>query len=174
GVLAMLCVLAVFVSAFFMEGANRSLFVPLALAVGFAMTTSYLLSSTFVPVLSVWLLRRHEQRHEQAGWTNRLAAKHQRIVAWLADRRKLLVPVYLSVTALVALGGYFLLGKEIFPTVDAGQLQLRIRATPGTRIEDTEEITKAALDGMKDMVGQDKVELSIAYVGTVPPAYPIN
>src|SRR5207253_1936129 len=55
--LAMLCVLAVFIPSYFMQGAARALFVPLALAVGFAMVTSYLLSSTFVPVLSVWLLR---------------------------------------------------------------------------------------------------------------------
>ena len=54
--LAMLCVLAVFIPSFFMEGAARALFVPLSLAVGFAMIASYLLSSTFVPVLSVWLL----------------------------------------------------------------------------------------------------------------------
>ena len=54
--LAMLCVLAVFVPSFFMTGVSRSLFVPLSLAVGFAMIASYLLSSTLVPVLSVWLL----------------------------------------------------------------------------------------------------------------------
>ena len=56
--LAMLCVLAVFLPSFFMQGAARALFVPLSLAVGFAMVASYLLSSTFVPVLSAWLLRR--------------------------------------------------------------------------------------------------------------------
>ena len=55
--LAMLCVLAVFIPSFFMQGSARALFVPLSLAVGFSMVTSYLLSSTFVPVLSVWLLR---------------------------------------------------------------------------------------------------------------------
>ena len=55
--LAMVCILAVFVSSFFMQGAPRSMFVPLSLAVGFSMIASYILSSTFVPVLSVWLLR---------------------------------------------------------------------------------------------------------------------
>src|SRR5260370_32988538 len=54
---AMLCTLAVFIPAFFMTGAAHNLFVPLALAVGFSMVGSYLLSSTFVPVLSVWMLR---------------------------------------------------------------------------------------------------------------------
>src|SRR5712691_10647612 len=55
--LAMLCILAVFVPSFFMSGVSRSLFVPLALALGFAMAASYLLSSTLVPVLSTWILR---------------------------------------------------------------------------------------------------------------------
>ena len=55
--LAMVCILAVFIPSFFMQGAPRAMFVPLSLAVGFSMVASYLLSSTFVPVLSVWLLR---------------------------------------------------------------------------------------------------------------------
>src|SRR3954465_372451 len=55
--LAMLCILAVFIPSFFMQGAAQALFVPLSLAVGFAMISSYLLSSTFVPVLSAWLLK---------------------------------------------------------------------------------------------------------------------
>src|SRR5204862_5851905 len=63
--LAMLCVLAVFIPSFFMQGAARALFVPLSLAVGFAMVTSYLLSSTFVPVLSTWLLRHHHHRRAE-------------------------------------------------------------------------------------------------------------
>jgi len=57
--LALLCILSVFIPAFLMAEPVRSLFVPLALAVGFAMVTSYLLSSTVVPVLSIWLLKHH-------------------------------------------------------------------------------------------------------------------
>jgi multidrug efflux pump subunit AcrB len=60
--LALLCILAVFLPALFMEGALRALFLPLALAVGFAMIASYVLSSTFVPVMSVWLLKGSGER----------------------------------------------------------------------------------------------------------------
>ncbi len=59
--LAMLCILSVFIPAFIMAEPVRSLFLPLSLAVGFAMITSYVLSSTLVPVLSVWLLKHHDQ-----------------------------------------------------------------------------------------------------------------
>src|SRR6185436_11350615 len=57
--LAMLCILCVFIPAFFMVGAAKALFVPMALSVGFSMIASYVLSSTLVPVLSVWLFRGH-------------------------------------------------------------------------------------------------------------------
>src|SRR5207237_10841215 len=55
--LSMLCVLAVFIPSLFMVGVGRQLFVPLSLAVGFAMISSYVLSSTLVPVLATWLLK---------------------------------------------------------------------------------------------------------------------
>src|SRR5205085_8987492 len=54
--LAMLSILAVFIPSFFMKGVAQSLFVPLSLAVGFAMLASYFLASSFVPVLSIWVL----------------------------------------------------------------------------------------------------------------------
>ena len=58
--LAMLCILAIFSPTLFMVGAAKAMFLPLSLSVGFAMVTSYLLSSTLVPILSVWFLRGHE------------------------------------------------------------------------------------------------------------------
>jgi multidrug efflux pump subunit AcrB len=63
---AMLCILAVFIPTFFMTGAAYNLFVPLALAVGFSMVGSYLLSSTFVPVLAVWMLRKLARSADRA------------------------------------------------------------------------------------------------------------
>src|SRR5439155_18965196 len=84
--LAMLCILAVFVPSFFMEGAARELFVPLSLAVGFAMIASYILSSTFVPVISVWLLRRgaaHMEAEARGGFFAKLLAGYERAVAWV-------------------------------------------------------------------------------------------
>jgi multidrug efflux pump subunit AcrB len=72
--LAMLCILSVFIPAFIMTEPVRSLFVPLSLAVGFAMITSYLLSSTLVPVLSVWLLKHHDDRPRE-GFISRLLVR---------------------------------------------------------------------------------------------------
>ena len=64
--LALLCILSVFIPAFIMEDPLRSLFMPLTLAVGFAMISSYLLSSTFVPIMSVYLLKHKEKAKDRA------------------------------------------------------------------------------------------------------------
>ncbi|MEO8452988.1 MAG: efflux RND transporter permease subunit, partial [Gemmatimonadota bacterium] len=49
--------LAVFAPAAFMSGTPRAMFLPLSLAVGFAMIASFVLSQTLVPVLANWTLR---------------------------------------------------------------------------------------------------------------------
>jgi multidrug efflux pump subunit AcrB len=79
------------------------------------------------------------------------------------------------VVALLATGLLgLLLGREIFPQVDAGQFQLRLRGPDGTRIEQTEEITKEALDFIGKEVGPENVQITVGYVGVVPSSYPIN
>jgi len=178
--LAMLCILAVFLPTFFMQGAAREMFVPLSLAVGFSMVTSYFLSSTFVPVLSVWLLRHHHLPAEQdvanAGWFSltRLRAAYARAMHAIMPLRWVLVPSYLILVGLVIWLVGSQVGREIFPTVDTGQFQLRLRAADGTRIEVTEQIAIQALDFIKEEIGPDNVELSIGYIGLVPSSYPIN
>ena len=66
------------------------------------------------------------------------------------------------------------LGLEIFPKVDAGQFQLRLRAPDGTRFEETEQLAIAALESIGKEVGRDNVAISVGYVGLIPSSYPIN
>jgi multidrug efflux pump subunit AcrB len=180
--LAMLCILAVFIPSFFMEGAARALFVPLSLSVGFAMITSYLLSSSFVPVLSVWLLRRSHHRPAAGGKPGRFSFDRLRglyagFLRRILPARWLVLAAYLAVVAGLAswwLLGHPGLGTEIFPTVDAGQFQLRLRGPTGTRIDRTEELTHEALAGIEEAVGGENVDITICYVGIPPPSYPIN
>ncbi len=175
--LAMLCILAVFIPSFFMQGAAQALFVPLSLAVGFAMVSSYLLSSTFVPVLSVWLLKhrhRPEGQRSQRSRFERTRDAYGRGLRRVVRLRWLLVPGYLVATLCVTYGVGKQLGLEIFPRVDAGRFQLRIKAPAGTRIEKTERIAKAALEAVRKDVGEEAVEISVGYVGLIPSSYPIN
>jgi multidrug efflux pump subunit AcrB len=173
--LAMLCILAVFVPSFFMTGVSRSLFVPLSLAVGFAMAASYLLSSTLVPVLSTWILREHPPEAEDApSLLHRVRDTLGRILNRLFAIRGLTVAAYLVVSVLVVafLGPY--LGREIFPRVSSGQLFLRFRAPVGTRVETTERLTLGVLDAIQKEAGAGNVGVTLSYVGAPPPNYPIN
>ncbi len=86
----------------------------------------------------------------------------------------MIVPAYLAGTlAVIVLVGRSL-GLEIFPKVDAGRFQLRMRAPDGTRYEETERLAIAALESIAREVGRDKVAISIGYVGLIPSSYPIN
>jgi len=177
--LAMLCILAVLVSSVFMEGPVRALFVPLALAVGFALVVSYILSSTFVPVLSVWLLRHERATAGQGAWLSfaRFRDQYARLLQPLVALRGLVLAGYVLLAGgLTAwwLMGHPGLGTEVFPAVDAGQFQVRLRAATGTRIERTEELTVQALDVIKEMAGADNVAISLGYVGLMPSSTPTN
>ncbi len=179
--LAMLCVLAVFIPSFFMQGAAKALFVPLSLAVGFSMVASYILSSTFVPVLSTWLLRHAPaDAHRPTGPFS--MARLQDRYAWLLGGvlrvRWLLLILYLAVPTLLV-GWWWLghpgLGTEIFPKVDSGQFQLRVRAPDGTSLETTEALAKDVLEGIaREAGGEQNVEITVTLVGTASYNYPIN
>lgn len=173
--LAMLCILAVFTPALFMAGAARSLFLPLALAVGFAKIASYVLSSTLVPVLSVWVLRGSDLQHEsESSFFGRLSQRYERLILPLVRRRLLVSGLYLAICVMIVVIVGGTLGSEIFPSVDTGQFELRLRAPAGTRIERTRDVALQTLEAIKREVGADRVDITLAFVGVPPPNYPIN
>lgn len=168
--LAMLCILAVFVPSFFMVGAGRQLFVPLSLAVGFAMVSSYVLSSSLVPVLATWVMRKGAAEEEDS-LVRRAYAGYLRFILryrWPA------VAVYTVTSIGVIALAFPRLGTEIFPPGDASQFQLRLRAPTGTRIERTELIQLRALDIIRKTAGPENVLISTAFIGVQPAAYPVN
>ena len=111
--LALICILSVFIPSFIMRGAIRALFVPLSLAVGASMVTSYLLSSTLVPVLSVWLLSGHNPEHAKGkaagkpGMFERFHNGFGGLVSWTTRHCGLVVLCYLiaAVAVVVLVGG---------------------------------------------------------------------
>ena len=172
--LAMLCVLAVFVPAFFMTGAAKALFLPLALAVGFSMIASYVLSSTLVPILSVWFLRGHSAPPNAASSGNRLTLAYGRFAARLVSVRWLLLLVYLGAAGAVVWIFGPRLGTEIFPRVDAGQLALRFRSPSGTQLDKSEAVALRVLELIKREAGADSILISMGLVGVHAPNYPVN
>jgi multidrug efflux pump subunit AcrB len=173
--LSMLCILAVFVSSFFMQGAARALFVPLSLAVGFAMIASYFLSSTFVPVLSVWLLKPAQTDHTQRlSFFDHFRNLYQRIVGIAVALRWPIIALYLAGAGFIIFTAGQRLGRDIFPVTDAGQFRLRMRAPDGTHIVRTEQYAKEALQLINEELGAGNVDLTLGYVGMIHSNFPVN
>jgi multidrug efflux pump subunit AcrB len=176
--LAMLCILAIFSPTLFMAGAAKAMFLPLSLAVGFAMVTSYLLSSTLVPIVSVWVLRQHQAAATSHKAAESRFARFQQQYAALGKRliraRWMVVGAYLVLAAAVIVLVGRRLGTEIFPPVEAGQIQLRLRAPTGTLLDGTEAIALQTLDLIKQEVGAQNIEITLAFLGVHAPSYPIN
>jgi multidrug efflux pump subunit AcrB len=174
--LAMLCVLAVFLPSFFMVGPARSLFVPLSLAVGFSMGASYLLSSSLVPVLSNWLLKADEVHGTSTAqgqfdrFRKRFSSGLDRLMAFPA----ILLTAYtiLAIAIVVFIGPR--LPREIFPSSAANQFRLRFDAPEGTRVPVTEDMARRILEVIGREAGTGNIDLTLSYVGTQGSSYPIN
>jgi multidrug efflux pump subunit AcrB len=191
--LILLSILAVFAPAFIMTGVPKSMFLPLSLAVGFAMVSSFLLSQTFVPVISNWLLKTHDKHHhatlaldkqeinevieEQvhphspSSGFEKFKLKYTKLIRGLMRRGSIVVWIYLALTIGGVIIGFSTIGTDILPKSNTGQFQLRLRAPDGTRIERTEVATLKVMDIIKSEVGKDNVEITSAYVGTTPSSY---
>jgi CzcA family heavy metal efflux pump len=170
-----LAICIVFVSVVFLTGPAKYLFTPLALAVVFAMLASYLLSRTLVPVLVKYLIRGHEGEKParnlfsriQKSFEKRFESLRQRYVdalAWSLQNR----PTVLVLFAILV-GSAFLImpivGRDFFPTVDAGQFRLHVNAPPGTRLEESEQIFSRVEDVIHEVVPPSDIATVIDNIG---------
>src|SRR5271168_1953974 len=160
-----LAISCVFTSVVFLDGPAKYLFTPLGLAVVFAMLASYGLSRTLTPI-TIGLLLKGERHHtnddEPAGLFARISAAFERGFERLRDgysaflaillRRRFIVPV--AAVLMLGLGAVMLMfvGRDFFPVIDGGQIQLHVRAPPGTRIERTEQIFQAVEDKIREVI----------------------
>ncbi len=171
--LALLCILSVFVPAFIMADPLRSLFMPLTLAVGFAMIAAYVLSSTFVPILCVALLK-HGKHGGEGGLFERMLKAYGKAVAWLVRLRWWVVAGYFGACALVLGLLWSRIGTELFPQIDSGQFVLRFRPPPGSSYELTREMAIKCLQEVEREAGPGHVRITMGFVGQVPPNFGID
>jgi CzcA family heavy metal efflux pump len=147
---SLLCICVAFVPMFALTGIAGFLFVPMALAVVYAMIASFILSRTLVPTLSLYLLKPHGhmaegdhklariQRSFERGF-DRLKEQYRNLLALAMTSRRPFVLGFLGVVALSMLLFPFL-GRDFFPSVDSGQITLHARTPAGTRVEDTNQV----------------------------------
>ena len=165
-----LCICIVFAPIAFLTGAARSLFVPMAMAVVFAMLMSYVLSRTLVPTMVHFLLK-HESSTQnrftvafERGF-GRLRDGYGRGLAWTLEHRGFLVVSFLVFIA-ASLSLITLIGRDFFPTVDAGLIKLHVRGAPGTRLEESEKRIAAIERTMRSVIPPDQIETMIDVLGT--------
>jgi len=136
--------MAVFIPSFFMTGPAQSLFLPLSLAVGFAMGASYLLSSTLVPVLANWMLKSKEEddgEHKEGSF-DRFRGRFSRVLERAMSIPAILLTAYGVIALLVLLLITPRIAEEIFPSAASTQFRLRIDAPDGTRVPVTEDLAR--------------------------------
>lgn len=168
-----LCICIVFVPVGFISGAAKSLFVPLALAVVFAMMTSYLLSRTLVPTLVRYLLAKEaEPGHQPHRFFQAFDRGFARFrdaygswLAWALAHQKAVVGSFLVLTAL-SVSLFPLIGRDFFPNVDAGLVKLHVRGPPGTRIEESEKRFAAVEETVKSVIPEQEIASLIDNIGT--------
>lgn len=194
--LILFCILAVFAPAFTMGGIPGSLFLPLALAIGFSMIVSYFLAQTFVPVMANWFMKGKHGAHATAtgdaaakahladatdidgdGKISRfekLRARYLRFLDRMMPYRKVIVVGYLAVMGGLMVFLISTIGRDVLPKVNGSQFQVRMRLPDGTRIERTEAMTLKMLNGIGDIVGKKNVSITSAYVGNHPQLFSIS
>jgi multidrug efflux pump subunit AcrB len=190
-----LSICIVFVPMFFLSGVARYLFVPMAEAVVFAMLASYLLSRTLVPTMSKYLLHEHDdaeaskkrgsrnpftrfQSAFEAGF-ERFRRGYIGLLTFCVDHSGAFLIVFFA-AALASLGLTPWLGQDFFPSVDAGQFKIHVRAHTGTRIEETaalcdrieqtirQQIPARELDTIIDNIGLPYSSLNLSYSTSAP------
>jgi multidrug efflux pump subunit AcrB len=166
-----LSVCIVFVPMFLLAGIAKYLFIPLAEAVVFAMLASYLLSRTLIPTLAKYWLKNKEQQSERPQRGNflvrlqrhfehgfeRMRSAYRELLSMAIDGGVSFAAVFLLLTTATAILAFPLgplpgLGQDFFPSVDAGQLKLHIRAATGTRIEETAALCDAIEQTIREII----------------------
>lgn len=176
--LILLCILAVLTPAFIMTGIPKDMFMPLSIAVAFAMVASFIASQTFVPVLANWMMK---MKKNEVANTPRKRAFFEKFRVNYSYRMRKWSTKAISLFLLyifVAVGIVALLlpnvGTDVMPLSNSGDFQLRIQAPTGSRLEKTERIVKEVLQEIKTLVPENGVAISSAFVGMQPATSPIN
>lgn len=169
-------VFLVFLPIAFFTGIIKFLFVPLALAVGYAMMASYIGALTVAPVCLSYLITDHPHGEPApptsglAGWWERVnlfdpfVARYVTVLRWCLGHKALVVIV---VTVIFA-GSMLMaprLSTEFFPKVDAGQFILNVAAPEGTRVEKTEAIVAQIERLIREVVPPDQLDQIVANIG---------
>ena len=177
-----LAICCVFVSVFFLHGAARYLFTPMAMAVVFAMLASYGISRTLTPIVIRLLLRKEQSTHGAPRcWFDRFHAHYNAgfdrfrdFYEWLLTgilRRRVITPLIGCAVVAAAVVLSLNVGTDFFPQVDGGLIQLHVRAPARTRIDRTEQIFAAVEDSIRRQIPPRDLGLVLDNIGIPQRSY---
>lgn len=181
----MLSLCIVFMPVLLLVGPSKFLFTPFALAVVFAIATSFFLSNTLVPTMANYLFKNTEepsgiQTTQPSRWQKLLQGfdkKFERfregytyLLYWALTHRILVITAFCLVF-LSTLVIYPFIGRDFFPTIDSGQLRLHVQAATGTRIEVTEEIFGQVEEAIRKIIPANEIAFLIDNIGLVADPY---
>jgi multidrug efflux pump subunit AcrB len=180
-----LAISCVFTSVIFLEGPAKFLFTPLGLAVVFAMLASYGLSRTLTPII-IGLLLKGQSHGASAGNSGkgffaRFHASFERgfehvresyvgLLTMLLTRR-IIVPILAAIVLSLGVVAFVFVGRDFYPAVDGGMIQLHLRAPPGTRIEATEQNFQAVEDKIRQIIPKEDLDLIVDNIGVPARSY---
>ena len=179
-----LSICIVFIPVVLLTGAAKYLFTPLAMAVAFAMMASYFLSRTLVPTMMHFLLgkeiglyqdERESEREEKKNFVwrwhmkfdrqfERMQHQYKRALEWCLDNAALTLVLFGGLV-LISLPMLFFIGRDFFPYVDSGQMNLHVSPPEGLRLEDSEQYFANVEREIRQVVPAERVELIIDNIG---------
>ncbi len=179
-ILILLCILAVLIPSFMMTGIPKDMFMPLSLAVAFAMIASFIASQTFVPILANWLMKPELFQHHKISLHKKKTRfekfKRRYLILIRAGQQRMVVVIGVyAVLVLIMIGiSGKRIGTDIMPASNSGDLQIRMLAPEGSRLEITEDYLAKLTRVIKAQMPDSAVKISSAFVGLQPSATAIN
>jgi multidrug efflux pump subunit AcrB len=176
-----LAISCVFTSVVFLDGPAKYLFTPLGLAVVFAMLASYAFSRTLTPITIGLLLKNEHHGARGGGWFARLFARFERGFEEMRDsytevltdalKHRLVIPCIAALVLLLGGTLSFFVGRDFFPIIDGGQIQLHVRVPAATRIEKTEQIFQAVENKIREIIPEKERDLIVDNIGLPARSY---
>lgn len=182
---SLLCICIVFVPMFFLDGVSRFLFVPMAMAVMFAMISSFILSRTLVPTMANYLLKTHASHIDMQGTRNvsskssnplvnfqrrfeksfeRFRVGYKDLLVLAMNHRYIFIASFMALVMLTFALIPFL-GQNFFPSVDGGQILMHVRAPVGTRVEETASHFAHIQTAIKKVIPEHQIETIVDNIG---------
>lgn len=180
-ILILFCILAVLIPSFMMTGIPKDMFMPLSLAVAFAMIASFIASQTFVPILANWLMKPELLIHQKVSFHKKKLSRFEKfkrryliLFRYAQNRMTGIISIYVVVVLILITTGGVLIGTDILPASNSGDIQVRIVAPEGNRLEKSETYLKQVTALIKEQLPADAIKISSAFVGLQPSATAIN